>query len=102
MFDMGELQYEFGSREPIPETKWQTLQARVSPDEKIDVFLYCKSVGLSYSVITRIMWRKILSNWRTMPQIRSEPTKEIDSALEEVVTYLPVIVRQKKIAPRLF
>jgi len=99
---MAELQYEFGRKDPVPEAKYLALQARVTPDEKQEIFLYCKSVGLTYSVITRIIWRKLISNWRSMPQIRQEPIREIDTALNEVETYLPVIIRQKKIAPKLF
>jgi hypothetical protein len=99
---MVNFQHEFGSSEPVPEAKWQVVQARVTPDEKTEIFLYCKSTNLNYSVLTRIIWRKIINNWRTMPQVRQEPTKEIDTAISEVETYLPIIIRQKKIAPRLF
>jgi hypothetical protein len=81
--------------------KWQFLQARCSPEEKRDVFMCCKTViKLPYSVITRLIWRRILYNYRIMPQARMDELKEIDRATDEVLEYIPVIRRQRHYAPR--
>jgi len=76
--------------------KWQFLQARCSPEEKRDVFLYCKTViKLPYSVVTRLIWRRLLHNYRTMPQVRYDEVKEIERATDEVLEYIPIIRKQR-------
>ncbi len=44
----------------IRDGKWVTLQARVTPDEKDDIKRCCLWLGLNYSVITRIIWKRIV------------------------------------------
>jgi hypothetical protein len=81
--------------------KWEMLTARATPDEKRDVFLMCKTViKLPYSVITRLIWRKILHNYRTMPQVRHNEVEEVEKAVDEVLEYIPIIRRQRQYAPR--
>ncbi len=83
--------------------KWEMLTARATPEEKRDVFLMCKSViKLPYSVITRLIWRKILHNYQTMPQIRHNEVEEVEKAVDEVLEYIPIIRRQRQYAPRQF
>lgn len=83
--------------------KWQILQARATPEEKRDVFLYCKSViKLPYSVVTRLIWRRILHNYRTMPQARADEIKEIERATDEVLEYIPIIRKQRYYSSRQF
>ena len=66
--------------------KWQFAQARMAPEEKRDVFVYCKTIAkMPYSVITRLIWRRILNNYHRMPQAR-----------HEVVEYIPVIRKQRR------
>ena len=85
------------------DNKWATVMARVSLDEKRDIFLYCHSVSLNYSVLTRIIWKKILNNIREIPSAtRPEPTKEIDNAINDAITYIPVIVQQRKFNSRMY
>ena len=81
--------------------KWETLQARATPEEKRDIFLHCKSIiKLPYSVVTRLIWRRIINNYRTMPNLQREPMKEIDHATDEVLEYIPIIRKQRHYAPR--
>jgi hypothetical protein len=84
--------------------KWQILQARTTPEEKRDIFLHCKLVlKLPYSVVTRLIWRRIIANYRVMPQIRRDDVmKEIEQASEDVLMYLPVIAKQRQRHPREF
>jgi hypothetical protein len=96
-----EFQQDFLGRDK-GDRKWVSVMARVSEEEKRDIFLYCRSVGLNYSVLTRIIWKKVLCNLRTMPQVRPDPAKEIDLALRDVVSYIPVVVKQREFNPRLY
>ena len=80
--------------------RWETLQARVTPEEKRDIFLYCKTVvKLPFSVVTRLIWRRILSNYRRMPQIQGDSVQEVNKATDEVLDYIPIIRKQRHYAP---
>lgn len=100
---MDELQFDlFSQQKELNESKWKTKQMRVSPEEDEEITKTAKWIGLPYSVTNRIIWR-ILSRRRIeMPQIKSNPIKEIDQASEEFFTMLPVYSKQRQIAPRLF
>jgi trimethylamine:corrinoid methyltransferase-like protein len=85
------------------EAKWQFLAARCSPEEKQDIQRFCKGqLKLPYSVVTRIIWRRIISKYREMPQVRKDEMSEIEKNVDEVLEYIPVIRRQQKFAPKLF
>jgi hypothetical protein len=86
------------------DAKWQILQARTTPDEKEQIFKHCRMVlKLPYSVVTRLIWRKIISNYKVMPQVRRDDVmKEIEHATDDVVMYLPVIAKQRQRYPREF
>lgn len=101
---MVEIQHDFiGVDTATKGEKWESLQARCSPEEKRDVYLYCKTViKLPYSVITRLIWRRVLHNYRMMPQARNDEVKEIEDATDQVLGYLPVIRKQRHYAPRDF
>lgn len=81
--------------------KWEILQARATPEDKRDIFLHCKAnIHLSYSVVTRLIWKRILSNYRSMPQQYGDPISEINQAVDEVMEYLPAIRQQRRYTPR--
>lgn len=83
--------------------KWETLQARVSPDEKRDIFLYCKTVAqMPFAVLTRLIWRRILNNYKTMPNVRRDEVTEIEKATDETLEYIPIVRMQRKHIPRSF
>lgn len=101
---MGEFQQDFvGLDLEAKGEKLELLQARVEPDFKRDVHFHCKTViKLSYSVVTRLIWRRILNNYKVMPNLQRESLKEVEQAVEEVLEYIPIIRRQRKFAPRQF
>ena len=84
------------------DVKWDILQARVSPDEKSEIYTHCRRVfKLPYSVMTRLIWRKMLSDYKCMPKTGPQDVMmDIERAVDNTVTYLPVIVRQRKHDPR--
>jgi len=77
--------------------KWEMLTARATPDEKRDIYLCCQGqIGLKYSVITRIIWRRILYRFKTYPsEMRREAIQEVEQAVDEVMEYIPVIRKQR-------
>lgn len=83
--------------------KWEYLQARCTPDEKREIFLYCKGIiKLPYSVITRLIWRRILHNHRIAPQLKNDEIKETERAVDEILVYIPAIKNQFQIAKRIY
>jgi hypothetical protein len=83
--------------------KWETVSARVTPEEKEDIYRHCKGViKLPYSVITRLIWRRILNDYRTMPGVRHDEMKEVETAVEQVMVYVPVIRKQREMQPKFF
>lgn len=100
---MDELQLELFSQDKTPrEAKDKPKQFRVSPEEDREIVLTCRWINLSYSVISRIMWRILSRRRQEMPQIKDDPVKMIDKAADEFFTYLPIYIKQKQIAPRIF
>ena len=47
-------------------------------------------------------WGRILNNWKLMPIQRPDVMKDIENAVDEVVVNLPVIVKQRQHAPRMY
>jgi len=88
------------------DSKWEMLTARVTPEEKEDIRTFCREVfKLPYSVVTRLLWRRIISNYRIMPQVSNQRTDvitDLDQAAQDVISYLPVILRQRQRHPRNF
>lgn len=78
-------------------SKWEILQARATPEEKRDIYLCCQGqIGLKYSVVTRIIWRRILYRFRTFPKdMRADSLKEVEQAVEEVIGYIPFVRQQQ-------
>jgi len=76
--------------------KWEVLQARVDPEEKQDVVKYCRGVAkLPYSLITRLIWRRIISEYKTMPQARSyDAMQDVNREVDYVLAQVPVIRQQ--------
>ena len=86
-----------------PDCKWDILQARVSPEEKDEIYKHCRhTFKLPYSVVTRLIWRKMLSDYRTMPKDDhpEDVMVGIQRAVDDTVSYIPVIVRQRQRNPR--
>ena len=98
---MTEYQYDWlGHDLESKGQKWEMLTARATPEEKRDIFMCCRSViKLPYSVITRLIWRKILHNYRTMPGVRHSEIQEVEKAVDEVLEYIPIIRKQRHYAP---
>jgi hypothetical protein len=84
------------------EAKWAMLQARTTPEEKQEIQICCKWLGLNYSVVTRIVWRILIQRMREMPQVKGEITSEISGAVDQFEVHLPIFKRQKQIAPKMF
>jgi hypothetical protein len=83
--------------------KWETLQARVTPDEKVDIYKHCRIVvRLPYSVITRLIWRRIISQYRTMPDpsMQHDALTEVNRAADDVMLCVPVVRMQRANSPR--
>lgn len=84
-------------------SKWDTLQARVTPDEKVDIYKHCKLVvQLPYSVITRLIWRRIISQYRIMPAVQHDSLTEINRATDDVMLCIPVVRQQRQRDPSNF
>ena len=82
-------------------SKWETVQARVTPEEKTEIYSHCKLViQLPYSVITRLIWRRIISQYKSMPNIQHDALTEVNMAADDVVLCIPVIRQQRAQAPR--
>lgn len=94
-----EIQQEFFSVcDEKKDSKWEMLTARVTPDEKDAINLHCKEVfRVPYSVVTRLLWRRIISGYREIPQgHRDDVMTDIDQASSDIISYLPVILRQRR------
>lgn len=81
--------------------KWETLRARVTPEEKAEIYTHCKAiVRLPYSVITRLIWRRIIAQYRTMPNVQHDAVTEVNQAVDDVMLCIPVIRQQRQQAVR--
>ena len=76
-------------------TRWEIMQARVTPTEKEVIQQHCKNVlHLPYSVVTRLFWRKRLADYRLMPQLHTgDVSKDIALGTREVMMYLPIMAK---------
>jgi hypothetical protein len=99
---MDELQTDLFSQDLTKETKWKTKQIRVSPEEWEEINKTAQWIGLSYSVINRIIWRILSRRRLEMPQVKDSPVRMIDQSGEEFFTYLPVYKQQQQVSPRSF
>jgi hypothetical protein len=95
-----EVQQDFiGTNAATRGNKWESLQARVTPDEKCEIYVHCKQViKLPYSVVTRLIWRRVISQYRSMPQVRHDEMAEMNQAADDVMMYIPVIRKQRNMA----
>lgn len=68
-----------------------------------NVEMTCAKIGngLGFSAITRIMWN-ILSDriLNYPPEMRREPTKEMEGAVDQFVAVIPVLKKQIEQSPR--
>jgi len=94
---MSEFQQDFiGIDNAAKGAKWAVLPARCTEEEKRDIYLHCKAViKLPYSVVTRLIWRRIISEYRSMPQAaRFDAMQDVDQAADYVIAHIPVVKRQ--------
>ncbi|MFA5320399.1 MAG: hypothetical protein WC418_04380 [Candidatus Omnitrophota bacterium] len=102
---MSDPQQDFlGMNNETRGSKWDVLPARATVEEKRDIFAHCKMViKLPYSVVTRLIWRKILSDYKSMPQAgRYDAMQDVNQAVEQTVGYMPIIRKQRYYMPREF
>lgn len=94
-------QFEFLQDSSIKDTKFCIIQARVSADLKDGIVAWCKANEIPVSVAIRMIIAKIISDRRTYPGLRRDPAGEIETSVDGVIGYLPVIQKQIKINPGL-
>jgi len=102
---MAEFQQDFiGIDKTAKGSKWAVLPARCTEEEKRDISLHCRAIiKLPYSVVTRLIWRRIISDYRSMPQAaRFDAMQDVDQAVDYVVAHIPVVKRQMPHMPRGF
>ena len=86
-----ERQYSFNESDD----KWDTVQFRIDPGLKKDMQIWCKTQSIPFSVLLRLICKRILSNRQTFPGYQKEPTTEITAAVGDVQIMLPVVVKQR-------
>ena len=79
---------------------WELVTFRCDPDTKEALQHWCVSRHLPLSVLLRLFVQRLIVNDSTLPSAPKDPVKEIGSAVTEVDSFVPQIVKQRQVNPR--
>lgn len=97
-----EMQYDFLGRDKS-DLDAKLPPVRCSMDFKRDAEIVCRSLGFKYAVLIRLIIGKLIASHKTYPkEMRRDSMHEIETNVEQVVEYIPVIRQQLKYNPKMY
>jgi hypothetical protein len=78
------------------------IQINVNPEDKRKIQIWCKEHDLSVSVYLRMVIKKTLENYRSIPGWTKEPTRQINVAVGDIQVLLPAIIKQREISKKIY
>lgn len=77
------------------DTMWEMIQVRVEPEKKEKITAWCRAHRITRSAMLRLVINRILYNCQTYPGYCTDPLKEINAAVDDVVESITTTVVKK-------
>jgi antitoxin component of RelBE/YafQ-DinJ toxin-antitoxin module len=86
----------------MDKTTWELVTFRCDPDTKERLQHWCVARHLPLSVLLRLVAQRLVINSTSLPSALKDPTREIVTAVNEVDEFIPTIVSQRQVNPRMY